>query len=467
MSEVTNISNTESQTIAKEVYFLGIAGIGMSALARYFLSKGAKVSGYDKTVTAFSKQLEAEGIDIHYTDDVNLANRNADLIIYTPAIPKDHIELQYFLNAKSNLKKRSEVLGMITKDKFNISVAGTHGKTTTSAMVAHLLQHSGVGCTAFLGGIATNYNSNFIASENPVYVVEADEFDRSFLQLCADVAIITSMDADHLDIYGTAEKMQDAFVEFAQQIKPTGKLIAKFGLERLKEVKHIDVLWYDLQNRLSDIYCKEIRIVEGAYEFDIQYRDELIENVQLNMGGSHNIENVLAAVAVAKEMKISHEKICAAIKDFKGVRRRFEKIYADEQVVLIDDYAHHPEELRTLIAGVKELYAYRKCIVVFQPHLFSRTKDHAVGFAEVLSIADETLLLPIYPARELPMEGVTSEIVAEKMSNVREVIGANYVLKHLSTAVSNATEPLVIVIAGAGDIDTLVQPLKKILEQRN
>ena len=467
MSEVTDISNIGSRTIAKEVYFLGVAGIGMSALARYFLSKGAKVSGYDKTVTSFSKQLEAEGMDIHYTDDVKLANTNADLVIYTPAIPKDHTELQYFLNAKANLKKRSEVLGMITKDKFNISVAGTHGKTTTSAMVAHLLQHGGVGCTAFLGGIATNYNSNFMSSENQVYVVEADEFDRSFLQLFADVAIITSMDADHLDIYGTSEKMQDAFVDFARQIKPTGKLIAKLGLDRLKEVEHENVLWYDLKNPLADIYCKEIRIVEGAYEMDVQYCNELIANVQLSMGGRHNIENLLAAVAVAKEMKLSNKEICAAVKDFKGVKRRFEKIYADEQAVLIDDYAHHPEELRTLIAGVKELYANRKCMVVFQPHLFSRTKDHAVGFAEVLSIPDETLLLPIYPARELPMEGVTSEMIAEKMSNVRAVIGADQLLKNLSAAILKATEPLVIVMAGAGDIDTLVQPLKSMLEAKN
>lgn len=463
MSQITAISD---DNFPKEVYFLGIAGIGMSALARYFSANGSIVSGYDKTVTALSRQLEVEGIDIHYSDEVGLANTKADLIIYTPAIPKDHSELQYFFSAGCNIKKRSEVLGMITEGKFNVCVAGTHGKTTTSAMVAHILTHAGDGCNAFLGGIATNYESNFLLSENSVYVVEADEFDRSFLQLSADVAIITSMDADHLDIYGTAENMQDAFVAFAKQIKPGGKLIAKLGLERLKEVNNVDILWYDLQNRTADIYCKEIRIVEGAYEIDIHYCGENIEKLQLHMGGSHNIENVLAAIAVAKEMKINSAKVIAAVKEFKGVKRRFEKVFANDDVVLIDDYAHHPEELRNLIAGVKELYSKRKCLVVFQPHLFSRTKDHAAGFAEVLSIPDETFILPIYPARELPMEGVDSGIIAEAMTNLYQVVNKEDLLEILSEKVSSVTEPMVIVIAGAGDIDNLVEPIKRMLEEK-
>ncbi len=467
MSELNTISKVGLHTVPKEVYFLGIAGIGMSALARYYNANGAKVSGYDKTVTNFSKQLEAEGMAIHYTDDISLANKNADLVIYTPAIPKDHTELQYFLVNGSNIKKRSAVLGMITEGQFNICVAGTHGKTTTSAMVAHILQHSGEGCNAFLGGIATNYENNFLASENPLYVVEADEFDRSFLQLTPSLAIITSMDADHLDIYGTAEHMQDAFVDFAKKIKPEGKLIAKLGLTRLKEANQVNVLWYDLKNTDADIYCEAIRVVDGQYEIDINYCGMQIANLQLNMGGSHNIENMLAAIAVAKELQISDEKILAAVASFKGVKRRFEKHFQNDAVVLIDDYAHHPEELRTLIAGVKELYANRKSIVVFQPHLFSRTKDHAAGFAEVLSQADETILLPIYPARELPMEGVNSEMVAAMMTNTYQVVEAKNILDLIENRISNATEPLVIVIAGAGDIDTLVLPLKEMLEEKN
>ncbi len=465
MQDENKILETEAHAVPKEVYFLGIAGIGMSALARYYVSKGALVSGYDKTSTALSKKLESEGMTIHYTDDVSLANISADLIVYTPAIPKGHTELNYFFHAGANIKKRSEVLGMITNGKFNICVAGTHGKTTTSAMVAHLLTHSGAGCNAFLGGIATNYDSNFLSSQKETCVVEADEFDRSFLQLSPSIAIITSMDADHLDIYGTAENMEDAFVQFAQKVKPGGKLIAKHGLHKLEVVQQASLLWYDLENRKADVYCKAIRIKDGAYELDIHLPDALIEHVELGMGGNHNIENMLAAVAVAHAVGISAEKIKAAVKDFKGVKRRFEKIISTEAVVLIDDYAHHPEELRTLIAGVKELYADRKLLVIFQPHLFSRTKDHAAGFAEVLSIPDETILLPIYPARELPIDGVTSEIIAANMSNDNRLIQKNEVLQFLKNKIVGAGDPLVVVVAGAGDIDTLVPEIKKLIDE--
>ena len=442
------------------IYFAGIGGIGMSALARCFNMRDVKVSGYDKTETALTKKLVEEGIEIHYEDDVNLINKNVDVVVYTPAIPSTHKGLNYFKENNYTLLKRSDVLGLLTKDTFNICVAGTHGKTTSSAIIAHILQDSGFGCNAYLGGIAANYDTNFWKSENPVSVVEADEYDRSFLKLAPDVAIITAMDADHLDIYGTAENMEDAFIEFSTKIKSNGCLIIKHGLKRGGDFKINDTCTYSLNDKDANIHVENLQIKNGAYEFDVVNNFWILKDVVLNMGGLHNIENVIAAIAVAKYLKIDDEKIKSAVASFAGVKRRFEYIIKTPQLVLIDDYAHHPEELRALITGAKELFPQKKCTVIFQPHLFSRTKDLADGFAEVLSLADETILIPIYPARELPIEGVTSELIFNKMTNKNKSIKTNpEVLEWLK---NNKQEMLIT--AGAGDIDALVQPIKRIIE---
>ncbi|MEO6668426.1 MAG: UDP-N-acetylmuramate--L-alanine ligase [Ferruginibacter sp.] len=451
MNELNNISS---------VYFLGIGGIGMSALARYFNSRGIKVSGYDKTETALTKQLVAEGIRIHYEDDISLIDKQATLIVYTPAIPKDHQGYNYFLtHDEYTLMKRSAVLGMITRNSYSICVAGTHGKTTTSAMIAHILRDTGYGCNAFLGGIASNYDTNFWADDKNVSVAEADEYDRSFLQLSPDVAVITSMDADHLDIYGTAENLQEAFIEFSSKIKEGGLLLCKYGLKRNDEFKVPNMIRYSLYDKHADVRPENIKINNGSYQFDVKINEDVIKDVELNMGGMHNIENVIAAITVAKHVGITDEKIKEAVAKFKGVKRRFEYIIKEDGLVMIDDYAHHPEELRALIIGAKELFPGKKCMVVFQPHLFSRTKDFADGFGEVLSIPDEVVLLPIYPARELPMEGVTSEMIMERM----KMKDAKVLSKEALLEAMRKSKPELLIICGAGDIDTLVEPIRAIL----
>jgi UDP-N-acetylmuramate--alanine ligase len=451
------------------VFFIGIGGIGMSALARYFNAKGIAVSGYDKTETSLCKQLTAEGINIHYEDNLEFIDKEARLVIYTPAVPKDHKELNYYLDNDYTVTKRSDLLGAITAGDFNICVAGTHGKTTTSSMVAHILRHSGFGCNAFLGGIAVNYNTNFWSSEKAVCVAEADEYDRSFLKLSPDIAIISSMDPDHLDIYGTAENMEQAFIDFAAKIKPGGLLISKYGLKRNNDLKAPQHITYDVENDKADVYTHNIAINNGSYLFDTKVPGRVIKGIQLNMGGRHNIENVTAAIAAAAQLDIADEKIAAAVAAYRGVKRRFEYIIKTDHLVFVDDYAHHPEELRALITGAKNLYSDKKCTVVFQPHLFSRTKDHADGFAEVLDIADEVILLPIYPARELPMEDVTSEMILERMHNENKmVLSKEDLLKHINqeqtAQVEEGYNGTLFITAGAGDIDTLVEPIKEILE---
>jgi UDP-N-acetylmuramate--alanine ligase len=405
----------------QKVYFIGIGGIGMSALARYFKFHGREVSGYDKTETPLTRKLEEEGIPVHYEEDLTMAPQDAQLVVYTPAVPKEHQELVYYQQHDYALLKRSEVLGLITNSSFNICVAGTHGKTTVSTMTAHLLRNSGYGCNAFLGGIAVNYNSNYWSDERNVCVVEADEYDRSFLRLSPDVAVITSMDADHLDIYGTAENMEEAFIEFSGKVKAGGLLLSRYGLSRSADLKAVNHLTYSLQNDQADTYAANIRMQHGSYTFDVVMNDWKLDNVVLNMGGLHNIENVLVAITVAHRLGLTDEKIRAAVESFKGVKRRFEYIIKSAapggEVVFVDDYAHHPEELRALISGAKNLFPERYCAVVFQPHLFSRTRDFADEFAAVLDMADEVVLLPIYPARELPMEGVTSNMILERMKN--------------------------------------------------
>lgn len=442
----------------ESVYFLGIGGIGMSALARYYNSKDVKVSGYDKTATPLTNLLTEEGIAVHFEDSPDMLDKNANFVVYTPAIPADHKELNYYKSNGYALRKRSEVLGSITRDNFNICVAGTHGKTTTSTMIAHLLRDTGYGCNAFLGGIAANYNTNFWSSDKNVCVAEADEYDRSFLQLNPDIAIITAMDADHLDIYGDEKTMQDAFVQFTTKIKTGGLLISKKGIARTEDLVASNKMTYAAADPSADIHTRNIRIVNGSYVFDVIIKDRVIKDVELNMGGMHNIENAIAAIAVAAHLNIDETKIKKAVSNFEGVKRRFEYVSKTVDRVIIDDYAHHPEELRALIQSAKELFPAKKCTVVFQPHLFSRTNDLADGFAEVLSLADETILLPIYPARELPMPGVTSGLILDKMTNKRSVKEKEELLNWLK---ANKTE--LLIICGAGDIDAMVEPIKNIV----
>ncbi|HQR01443.1 MAG TPA: UDP-N-acetylmuramate--L-alanine ligase [Ferruginibacter sp.] len=444
----------------KRIYFLGIGGIGMSALARYFNARGVNVSGYDRTETVLTKQLASEGIAIHYEDHTGLIDKEAELVVYTPAIPKDHQELNYLLQHAYTVVKRSDVLGMITNSSFNICVAGTHGKTTTSTMIAHILRDSGYGCNAFLGGIAANYNSNFWSHERNVCVVEADEYDRSFLKLSPDVAIITAMDPDHLDIYGTAENVEQAFIDFSARVKEGGLLLSKYGLKRGGELKAGNHTTYHLQEAAADVHAADIRVNSGSYTFHVVATEWTLTDVALNMGGMHNIENMVAAITVAKHLGIDDEKIRSAVRSFKGVKRRFEFIVKKDDQVFIDDYAHHPDELRALITGAKKMFTGKKCTVIFQPHLFTRTRDFADGFAESLDLADELVLLPIYPARELPIAGVTSQMILDRMKNTnRQLIEKERLAEWVK---ANKTE--LLITAGAGDIDTLVEPIKNSLE---
>ncbi|MBM3416482.1 MAG: UDP-N-acetylmuramate--L-alanine ligase [Bacteroidetes bacterium] len=453
----------------KAVYFIGIGGIGMSAIAKFFYEAGVKVSGYDKTATALTKELEQMGIPVHYEENPELAPQQVDLVVYTPAVPAEHRELAYYRNNGYKVVKRSDVLQLITESSFNICIAGTHGKTTITTMVAHLLRDSGFGCNAFLGGIAVNYGTNFWSSKKNVCVIEADEYDQSFLKLCPDIAIITAMDADHLDIYGTAEAMEQAFIDFSGKVRTGGILIRQFGLKRGRELKGDQQLTYSLQNESADVYADNIRMMQGGYEFDVVMGDDKIENVRLNMGGMHNVENTVAAIAAASSLEIDNDKIKASVESFRGVKRRFEYIIKNERFVFIDDYAHHPEELRALISGAKALFRQRKCTVIFQPHLYTRTKDLADGFAEVLDLADEIILLPIYPARELPVEGVRSEMILERMNSEHKNVKSNddlmkWLKKDFIRTV-NRDFGEVLITAGAGDIDMLVEPIKEVLKE--
>jgi len=452
----------------RAVYFIGIGGIGMSALARYFHLKGKKVSGYDKVETDLTRDLEKGGIAVHYEENIDQVPKDVQLVVYTPAVPPEHAELVFYRENGYRVVKRSDVLQMITQSSFNICVAGTHGKTTITTMIAHVLRDSGFGCTAFLGGIAVNYNSNFWDSENNVCVVEADEYDRSFLKLEPDVAVISAMDPDHLDIYGSAASMEEAFIEFSQKVKKDGLLVNKFGLKRSRELKKERRLSYSLQNEAADAYASNIKMENGSYAFNVNIKEEMIENLSLNMGGMHNVENAVAAIAVASSLEIDNEKIRSAIGSFRGVKRRFEYIIRNDRLVFIDDYAHHPEELKVLVNGAKSLFRQRKCTLVFQPHLYSRTRDLADEFAETLDLADEVILLPIYPARELPIEGVSSEMILEKMKNELKMVRTkttliDWIKDDYAIRINNEFGD-VLITAGAGDIDMLVQPIKEILK---
>ncbi|GAC1585263.1 MAG: UDP-N-acetylmuramate--L-alanine ligase [Ginsengibacter sp.] len=446
----------------KNIYFIGIGGIGMSAIARHFKHIGANVAGYDKTQTLFTKQLESEGMNIHYDDNLNKLNKEADVIVYTPAIPQDHAELNYYKRNNFQVLKRSDILQLITADTFNICISGTHGKTTVSTMVAHILTYSNIRCTAFLGGISVNYKTNYLPSNNNICVIEADEYDRSFLKLSPNIASISSMDPDHLDIYHTGEAVENAFLNFAENLKSGGILISKLGLAKQKELKHLNAIMYSLYDDAADVYSKNITIKDGGYNFDIVDEGKEYQNFQLNVGGMHNVENAVLAIKICLEVGTDIVKIKEAVSEFKGVKRRFEYVVKNERLVFIDDYAHHPEELRALINSAKQLFPSKKCTVIFQPHLFTRTKDLAGEFAEALSLSDHVVLLPIYPARELPIEGITSNIILDKLTvSEKYIIEKEHIIDWGRNTIMQDDQ--LLIVAGAGDIDQLVEPLKNVL----
>lgn len=460
MQELTNI---------KEVYFIGIGGIGMSALARYFKSKGMVVNGYDRAETHLTKQLTGEGIGVHYTDNPELLSKQADLVVYTPAVPKDHRELTYYRQHGYTILKRSDVLGEITRDSFNICISGTHGKTTITTMTAHILRHSGYGCNAFLGGIAVNYDSNFWSSEKNVCVVEADEYDRSFLKLYPDIGVITAMDPDHLDIYGNRENLLQAFIDFTGNIKKDGTLISKWGLERTGDMKGSTHLTYHLQNQNANIYAANIKTIHGSYVFDACVNGKWLKDLKLNMGGTHNIENALVAIAIAEQLQIDDDKIRSAVDAFRGVKRRFEYILSPANhspILYVDDYAHHPAELEAVLKGARSLFPDRKITIIFQPHLYSRTRDLADAFAESLDLADEVILLPIYPARELPIPGITSATILEKIKNKNKTIVPKEDLLNWIKTELDASQPGLLITAGAGNIDQMVEHIKETLTKK-
>ncbi len=441
------------------VYFIGIGGIGMSALARYFKSIGKKVSGYDKTETELTKELSESGIDIHYKDDIGLIPTDYyienTLVVITPAVPTTHSQWNYFLEREFVVKKRAEVLGLITKDTFCFAVAGTHGKTTTSSILGHILYQSGADVTSFLGGIVENYNSNLIGTGKTITVVEADEFDRSFLQLYPNIACVTSMDADHLDIYGDSAAIEASFLEFANKISDKSQLFI---------AKNLDLEGVTVAvNENADFKAFNVRIENGNYVFDVQTPTEIISDLQFGLPGKHNLTNALMALAMAKTFGTSNEDIAAALKSFKGIKRRFSYQIKESNLVYIDDYAHHPTEIDAVFQAVSELYPNQKVLAIFQPHLFSRTKDFADGFANSLSKFDEVLLLDIYPARELPIEGITSNWLLDKMTNNdKKVVSKSDLITEILKS-----EARIIVTIGAGDIGELVPSIKRALQNKN
>ncbi len=446
----------------KKVYFIGVGGIGMSAIARFFHARGVFVAGYDKTPTALTDQLVKEGIVVHFVDDPSHCTTDFDAIVYTPAIPSDNMILNHCRSNGMNLMKRSDMLQIISRDTFNICIAGTHGKTTISTMVAHILRHTEYGCNAFLGGISSNYNTNFWSNPKPVCVIEADEYDRSFLKLYPNIIAITAMDADHLDIYGTPYEVEQSFLAFTRNLKDSGLLISKKGIQREAELSAANHFTYHLDNSAADIHVANLKIENGVYHYDVIGNGWQLNGLKLNMGGLHNVENTLVAITIAKHLGIEEEKIKLAVADFKGVKRRFEFIIKSDDKVYIDDYAHHPEELRALITGVRSLYPHDKLTILFQPHLFTRTRDFAQGFAESLDLADEVLLLPIYPARELPIEGVDSSLISHMMKAKVSLVEKEEVVQLLS-----GRKEKVFITAGAGDIDKLIEPLKNALTSKS
>jgi len=437
------------------VYFIGIGGIGMSALARYFKTIGKNVAGYDKTPTSLTYQLIESGIAIHFEDNIDLIPKDFfsenTLVVITPAVPKSHSQWNYFLGSHFQIKKRAEVLGIITKDTFCFAVAGTHGKTTTSSILGHILFESGADVTSFLGGIVENYNSNLIGNGKTITVVEADEFDRSFLHLHPNIACITSMDADHLDIYGDSATIEASFLEFAEKIQDKSNLFIAKGLP----LQGITVA----VNEDANYNAFNIRIENSQYVFDVQTPTEIIENLQFGLPGKHNLMNALMAIAMAKTFGTTNEAIAKALLSFKGIKRRFSYQIKTDKVVYIDDYAHHPTEINAVFQAVSELYPNQKVLAIFQPHLFSRTRDFIDDFAQSLSQFSNTILLDIYPARELPIEGVNSKWLLTKMTNINKQLVSK---ENLIEAIKNSDEKIIVTI-GAGDIGELVNDIKTAL----
>ncbi len=446
-----------------KAYFIGIGGIGMSALARYFHALGWEVAGYDKTQTTLTQALQQEGIAIHFDDlgeDVpqQFTHKNECLVIYTPAIPTEMGELLYFQQHGSLLLKRSEVLGVLTRQTKGLGVAGTHGKTTTSSMLSHILNQSTVKCNAFLGGIATNFNSNLlIAPQSPYTVIEADEFDRSFLQLRPFASIVTSTDPDHLDIYGDANIFLEGFQQYAELIHPAGRLIKREGLTIHSNAK---TLTYAINSPTADYSGENLRVQEGQFLMDVRTPSNPLNNLVLGIPGIHNAENALACIALLQFLGLSEHEIRNGLESFLGVKRRFETHLKTPQLTYIDDYAHHPTEIRALIESVRLMYPNKRIIGAFQPHLFSRTRDFFHDFAHELSQLDEVILLPIYPAREQAIQGITSDALLDAITLPnKQLLQPEEALKYLSV-----TREGVVLTIGAGDIDRLVQPLKKALQ---
>lgn len=433
----------------------------MSALARFFNARGCTVQGYDRTPTALTDELISEGMKIHFREDIDAIPGNTDLVVYTPAIPEDHRELVYYRQHHYEVVKRSDLLEALTRKFFTIAVGGTHGKTTTTAMIAHILKDSGYDCTAFLGGISANYHTNFLSGKNNTVVVEADEYDRSFLKLHPNLAIITSCDADHLDIYGNEEEVVKAFGDFANLIKSGGMLITKRNLPFLAYYSRLNTMYYSVSDT-TDFHAGNMRLKNGTYVFDLSTPDFTIEEIHLSVSGFHNVENAAAAGAVAAQLNIDRNKIRSALGSFKGVKRRFEFVFRNDRLVFIDDYAHHPAEISAFLKSVREIFPGKKITCIFQPHLYTRTRDFADAFGASLSLADELLLLPIYPAREFPIEGVSSEMLLEKVKNTQAVV----INKHEVIDELEKRMPEVLVTMGAGDIDQLVTPIAEWLGKR-
>ena len=440
------------------VYFVGIGGIGMSAIANYFKSNGKNVAGYDRVPTKITKSLQQMEIEVHFEDSVDLIpsafkNNQDTIVVYTPAIPKNNLELNYLWENHFTVLKRSEVLGLITKSTFCLAVAGTHGKTTTSTILGHILKEAGVNATSFLGGISENYKSNLILGGDEISVVEADEFDRSFLKLSPNIACITSMDADHLDIYGEKAELEKSFMDFAEKVSQT--LIIRKGLPLKGRT-------YGIEEN-ADYDAKNLKVEDGAYIFDVKTPTETIENMKINLPGKHNVLNAVAALAMAHIFGVSLQVIAEALLSFKGIERRFSYKIKTADLVLIDDYAHHPTEINAVVDSVREMYPTKKIAGIFQPHLFSRTRDFIDDFAASLSLFDSLILLDIYPARELPVEGVTSSWLLDKITIEDKQISSK---KNLVKNVLNL-DSQVIVMIGAGDIGELVDVIKNALEHEN
>lgn len=437
----------------------------MSALAKYFHAKGYIVSGYDKTSTPLTKSLEQQGIKIHFTDDEkNIPNEIKNnslesLIVITPAIPKESIELNFFLQNNYTLIKRAAILGEITKGANTIAVAGTHGKTTTSTLVAHLMKEGEVDCSAFLGGISSNFNSNLLIGKDNCVVVEADEYDRSFLTLSPNTAIVTSVDPDHLDIYHEHKNLKESFELFTEKILANGNLIVKLNLDfTTRENNSVKKYTYSIGGK-SDFFASDIQLIDGLYLFTLNTPSGKIENLVLGMAGLHNLENAIAASAGALLNGISSENLKNGLKTFRGVKRRFEYIFRNQKLVYLDDYAHHPEELLKCIESVKTIFPNKKITGIFQPHLFSRTRDFMDDFAKSLSMLDKCILLDIYPAREIPIPGITSDLLLAKITSpVKEKMYLNNIVNEL-----DFFDTEVLLTLGAGDIDTIVEPLKQAL----